>query len=222
MIGFAAFTLVTVAALKEKGVKNPDDIHSPTGGYRLILSAGIPLPGDLNTVAGRRLLGITDPQNSVYAGAHFTPLRLWAGQDISCLNLTKPTTPTILGLPPEFIQRKAFKPGETIQAKENFWELLDSDQGQAIPVIADSDTLEYVLQIGVGDTIDITDAAGVDRKLKLVASVSRSIFQGQLLMSDGNFRKLFPAVSGHGMALVDFPGVQKTDMPTRERDWRES
>ena len=79
-----------------------------------------------------------------------------------------------------------------------FWPMLQSDQGGEIPVIADADTQEYVLQIGLGDTIAITDQLGVPRKLKLVATVAKSIFQGQLLMSESNFLKLFPAQGGFG------------------------
>ena len=80
LIGFAAFTLITVAALKQNGVNNPDDRNSETGGYRLILNADIPLTGDLNTVEGRRILGMRQPDDPIYAGVHFTPLRQWAGR----------------------------------------------------------------------------------------------------------------------------------------------
>ncbi|HWE02956.1 MAG TPA: ABC transporter permease [Tepidisphaeraceae bacterium] len=216
LIAFAAFTLITVAALKQNGVLNPDDRNSEAGGYRLVLSAGIPLTGDLNTVEGRRLLGIRDPNDPIYAGVHFTPLRQWAGQDISCLNLTKPTAPTILGLPAAMIQRGGFIPGDAISNTGNFWTLLDSDQGDEIPVIADSDTQEYVLKIELGGAISITDQLGVTRNLKLVATVAHSIFQGQLLMSDGNFRKLFPAQSGFGVALIDLGDVAPGERADRQ------
>ena len=39
--------------------------------------------------------------------------------------------------------------------------------------------------------IDIVDQPGQPRKLKVVATIKHSIFQGQVLMSDANFRKLF-------------------------------
>ncbi|HZK80049.1 MAG TPA: FtsX-like permease family protein, partial [Humisphaera sp.] len=217
LIGFAAFTLITVAALKQEGVNNPDDRNSETGGYRLILSAGIPLTGDLNTVEGRRILGMRQPDDPIYAGVHFTPLRQWAGQDISCLNLTKPTAPTILGLPDTMIKRGGFAPGDALSKTDNFWKLLDSNQGEEIPVIADSDTQEYVLQIELGGIIPTTDQLGVPRKLKLVATVAHSIFQGQLLMSDTNFRKLFPAQSGFGTVLIDL-----TDVPADQRAKRQT
>ncbi|HZL34617.1 MAG TPA: ABC transporter permease [Tepidisphaeraceae bacterium] len=206
LIGFAAFTLITVAAMQQQGIKDPGRRDSPTGGYRLILSAAIPLTGDLNTVEGRQLLGIREPRNPLWRNVHFTALRRWAGQDISCLNLTKPSSPTILGVPPEMIERNAFIKGDAITTAKNPWQLLDSDQGEEIPVIADADTQEYVLQVPLKGTIPITDQLGRPRKLVLVATIAHSIFQGQLLMSDANFRKLFPAQSGFGVVLIDVPG----------------
>jgi hypothetical protein len=155
-------------------------------------------------VEGRKILGFKKPDDPLYAGVHFTMIRKWAGQDISCLNLTKPNSPTILGIPHEMIERGGFIPGESIE-KGKLWSLLESDQGDQIPVICDSDTQEYVLQIPLGGTIPITDQLGTPRKLMLVATISHSIFQGQLLMGDGNFRKLFPAQSGFGMSLAEAP-----------------
>src|SRR6185437_5880655 len=150
----------------------------------------------------RKILGFKKPEDPLYTGVHFTMLRRWAGQDISCLNLTKPNSPTILGIPHTMIERGGFIPGDSIE-KGKLWTLLESDQGAEIPVICDSDTQEYVLQIPLGGTIPITDQLGTPRKLKLVATIAHSIFQGQLLMGDANFRKLFPAQSGFGMALVE-------------------
>ena len=212
LIGFAAFTLITVAAMQQNGTPDPDKHNSETGGYRLIINADIPLLGDLNTVEGRRILGFREPDSPIFNGVHFTPLRMWHGQDISCLNLTRPNSPTILGVPKELIDRNAFIQDSAISKTGNLWTLLDSDQGSEIPVIADADTQEYVLQIPLGGTLEMQDQLGTQRTLKLVATVAHSIFQGQLLMSDGNFRALFPAQSGFGLVLVDVPGAppQKT------------
>ncbi|MDB5289326.1 MAG: FtsX-like permease family protein [Phycisphaerales bacterium] len=218
LISFAAFALITVAAMKQEGTKDPGDPHSETGGYRLILTANIPLTGDLNSPDGRRLLGIKDPADASWRNVHFTPLRMWAGQDISCLNLTKPSSPTILGLPDEMIRRGGFVKGAALTPAppgKSFWDLLDSDQGDEIPVIADADTQEYVLQIPLGGTMPITDQLGRPQKLKLVATVAGSIFQGQLLMGDANFKNLFPAQSGFGMVLIDTPPGQEGTVAKR-------
>ena len=104
LIAFAAFTLITVAAFRQSAPTNTGEAASGSGGYRLIVNAGIPLLGDLNTRQGRKVLGMTDAADPIWNDVHFVSLRRWAGQDISCLNLTQPTTPTILAVPPELMQ----------------------------------------------------------------------------------------------------------------------
>lgn len=211
LIGFAAFTLITVAAFREGTPTNTDDPTMGSGGYRLIATAGIPLLGDLNTQQGRRILGMTDAADPMWDGVHFISMRRWKGQDISCLNLTQPTTPTILSVPPQLMQapdkehkhRFTFAEG----AGENPWLLLNEPQSDGtIPIIADANTAQYILHLdSLGKTIDVPDSGGISRKLKLVATLSNSIFQSELLMSEANFRRLYPSVDGFGVALVDCP-----------------
>ena len=127
--------------MKQNGVKNPDDRNSETGGYRLILSAGILFNANRLSSLEWKLVGIEPAADPLFDGVHFTQLRQWAGQDVSCLNLTRPNSPTILGIPPEMIARGGFVPGDTIE-KGKTWELLDSNQKDEVPVIVDSDMAE--------------------------------------------------------------------------------
>jgi len=55
LIAFAAFTLVTVAAMKEGPPTDTDQKTSGAGGFRLILQADIPLGGDLGSEKGREI-----------------------------------------------------------------------------------------------------------------------------------------------------------------------
>jgi len=197
--------------MQQNGAPNPDELHSGTGGYRLILNADIPLLGDLNTVEGRKILGFRQPDAPIFAGVHFTPMRMWQGQDISCLNLTRPTAPTILSVPHELFERNGFVQGSAISKTDNVWSLLEAGAGDSIPVLADADTQEYVLKMEIGDTMKITDQLGVERSLKLVGTLKSSIFQGQLLMGEANFRRLFPSQSGFGVVLIDMRKAQSQD-----------
>jgi ABC-type lipoprotein release transport system permease subunit len=72
-----------------------------------------------------------------------------------------------------------------------------------IPVIADDETARYILKLGIGETISIPDQNGQPHALQLVATLAGSIFQGELLMSEANFRRLFPSSSGWGVVLVE-------------------
>jgi ABC-type antimicrobial peptide transport system permease subunit len=201
LIAFASFTLVTVASMKATPPADTTNKHSGTGGYQLILTADLPLLGDLNTTQGRDILGIRDTNNPLWSRAKFTALRTWAGQDISCLNLTRPTAPTILGVPREFQLRDGF------EFNRGRWNLLDQvdKENKTIPVIADDETATYILKLKLNETLDITDQLGRPQKLRLVATLSHSMFQSELLMSEYNFLRLFPHQSGAGTVLIECP-----------------
>jgi ABC-type lipoprotein release transport system permease subunit len=201
LIAFAAFTLVTVASMKEGPPADTHEKSSGAGGYRLILQADIPLAGDLGSPRGRELLGVDlKPEEAAALDrARFMSLRSWAGQDISCLNLTRPSTPTILAVPHAMVERGGFTAG-----KQNVLAPLEKPiANNEVPVITDAETATYILKLSVGDTMDITDQRGVARKLKLAGTLEHSIFQSEMLMSEDNFRQLFPAQSGFGTVLVE-------------------
>jgi hypothetical protein len=205
LIAFAAFTLVTVASMKEGP---PDDTHkrsSGAGGYRLIVQADIPLLADPSTVAGRISLGLDDPEAPIWNNVKFTAMRSWAGQDISCLNLTKPSQPTILAVPPSMVERNAFDFAASTEKPANRWTLLDKPlkDEQDVPVVTDAETAQYILHLGLGDAMPITDQLGRPHNLRLVGTLKHSIFQGEMLMSEANFLKLFPSQAGFGRVLVE-------------------
>jgi hypothetical protein len=206
LIAFASFTLVTVASMKATPPADTTNKHSGTGGYQLILTADLPLLGDLNTKQGRDLLGIRDTNNPLWSRARFTAMRTWAGQDISCLNLTRPTAPTILGVPHEMALRDGF------EFNRGGWNLLDQvdNENKTIPVIADDETATYILKLKLNESLDITDRLGRPQKLRLVATLSHSMFQSELLMSEFNFLRLFPHQSGAGAVLIE---CHPADMP---------
>src|SRR5207248_3688971 len=82
---------------------------------------------------------------------------------------------------------------------------LDRDLGpDVVPVVADANSLTYVLHKRLGD--DVVIARG-DRpvRLRIVAALSDSIFQGELLMTDPRFVQLFPEQEGYRFLLIDAP-----------------
>lgn len=204
LIALAAFTLVTVASLKQGEPQDTQKKTSGAGGYRLILQAAVPLTADLSTSQGRELLGITYPDAEIWSRATFVSMRMWSGQDVSCLNLTRPDNPTILAVPSNISWAGRF------DNSKNPWPKLDEPTGDAsvVPVIADHETAAYILHLGIGDTMPIVDPHGQARRLKLVATLDHSIFQSELLMSEANFLRLFPNQSGFGTVLVETQNEQ--------------
>ena len=59
-------------------------------------------------------------------------------------------------------------------------------------MIGDADSMTYVLHKAIGDEI-VMDRGGRQVRMKLVATLSDSIFQSELLMSEANFLRTSPS-----------------------------
>jgi ABC-type antimicrobial peptide transport system permease subunit len=228
LIALASFTLVTVSSMESSTPGDTFDRHSGAGGYGLIVQTDIPLFGDLNTLKGREvLMRLPSARDPRWEKARFVMMRKWAGQDISCLNITRPDSPTILSVPGAFtdnyskVHRGRFDFATLPGLMHNPWDALDQPQpdDDTIPVIADDESAKYIMHLDVGDTLTIHDATGRPRKLKLVATLAGSIFQSEMLMSEANFLKLFPAQGGFSTVLVD---TTPTDLPQVEQLLRDT
>jgi len=73
-----------------------------------------------------------------------------------------------------------------------------------IPVIADANSMTYVLHLKVGDELVLNRNEGPVR-LRLVGALADSVFQSELLMSEKNFLRLFPSEQGYRFFLIDAP-----------------
>jgi putative ABC transport system permease protein len=73
----------------------------------------------------------------------------------------------------------------------------------AIPVIGDLNTLQYSLKKGLGDSILFPDADQPEYALQVVGMLDSSIFQGVLVLSDQNLKRIAPEVTGKEWFLVE-------------------
>jgi hypothetical protein len=94
----------------------------------------------------------------------------------------------------------------------NPWLLLNRDNlggpddpAPIVPVIGDANSMTYVLHKQVGDDI-IFPLAGGEIRLRLVATLADSLLQGELIMSEANFTRLFPDEEGSRFFLMEVPG----------------
>jgi ABC-type antimicrobial peptide transport system permease subunit len=101
----------------------------------------------------------------------------------------------------------------TPEQVENPWLLLDQSLGEnedgtpVVPAIVDFNTAQYSLHKGaIGDRVLVTDGAGRTVQLEFVGFLQNSIFQGELLIGEKSFLRLFPEVSGYRFFLVDVDG----------------
>jgi ABC-type antimicrobial peptide transport system permease subunit len=79
-----------------------------------------------------------------------------------------------------------------------------------VPVILEKNTANYALQLwgGLGETFEISDGRGNTVQLRVVALLADSIFQGDLIVNESAFLRLFPAASGCRFFLVETPPEQ--------------
>jgi putative ABC transport system permease protein len=210
LIASAAFIIVSVGAFRREGGDLTSDPRSGTGGYVLFAESELPLLHNPNDAAGREALMIQAPDVSA---AQFTRFRVRSGEDASCLNLYRPTNPTIIAPEAGFIERNRFSFASTIDSSEaeraNPWLLLNREfEDKSVPVIGDATSMQYVLHVSVGDTFSIDTGGPSPLVLRFVGALRDSVLQGELLMSETQFVRLFPQQQGYRLFLVDAPSVR--------------
>jgi hypothetical protein len=219
LIAFAAFIIVAVDSFRRSGVSAADR-KSGTGGYPLLAESLLPIVHDPNTADGRESLNLNTTEAAL-KDLSFVNLRVRPGDDTSCLNLYQPRNPKIVAAPESFINDNRFtfqnSLASTTEEQNNPWLLLDRQfENGTVPVIGDANSLTYVLHLKVGDEL-VVDGANGPLKLRVVAALSDSIFQSELLMSEKNFLRLFPTEEGYRMFLIDAPNPQAVSTTLEDR-----
>ena len=213
----ATFILISVDTFRRDGLVDVTDPRSGTGGYALLVDTVLPFALDPNSDEGRELLGV-----SSFADTVVTPFRVLPGDDASCLNLYEPLQPRIMGVTQTFVSEGRFTFGSSLEGSDeeraNPWLLLErEDLDGAIPVVADANSMTYVLHRSLGEEI-VFSHRGRDVRLKIVAALSDSLFQSELLMSEANFTQLFPEQEGYAFLLVKTPDVELSSVSSAIED----
>jgi len=205
LIASATFLLISVESFHREGaVAGGRD--SGTGGYRLAAESVRPIYYNLNDTAGRETLNLAGQNDT-----NFVSFRLKPGDDASCLNLYEPRNPRVLGAPQTFLREGRFAWSSSLaltpEDKANPWLLLErrSIAADVIPAVADANSLQYVLHKKVGEIVEVPGSRGVPIRLQIVAALSDSLFQSELIISEENFRRAFPDIQGFRVFLIDAP-----------------
>jgi len=210
LVASATFVIVALQAFRLEAETGDHGRETGTGGFALLAEASVPLPSDLNTADGRAALGMSDDANETLVGVAVMPFRLRTGDETSCLNLYRPRDPRILGATEAMIQRGGFRFGPTLaeseQERENPWTLLyRAFADGAVPVIGDESAVIWQLHLGLGKDLVIKGGRGRDVRLRLVALLKGSVLQGELVIAETEFARLFPSISGHSFFLIETP-----------------
>lgn len=204
------FILISISIFRPDERQNLNTPTSGTGGFSLIGESTLPIVKDLNTTNGLAYYGIDSAE---IGSPNFVQFRVKEGDEASCLNLNRAQKPRILGVDwRQLSGRFTFTMLPKNYNGTNFWELLQVDTNILanpdnapieIPAIGDSASIQWAMGKKIGDTIDYVDEFGRQIKLKIVAGVENSILQGNLIISEEAFKKLFPSCDGYQFFLID-------------------
>jgi ABC-type lipoprotein release transport system permease subunit len=209
LIGFATFALVSVVAFRRDGTGASLDRTSGTGGFALMAESAVPLMHDPNTADGRASLGL-DAREPLLDGASIARVRLRPGDDASCLTLYQPRNPRIIGVDPKTLEGRFTFAGAD-QASP--WTRLDTPLADGeVPAIADQTTLTYVFHLGVGDVFEFAPDGVTPVRFRIVAALSDSLLQSELIISDAHFVRLFPRHEGYRVWLVEAPAERASEV----------
>jgi putative ABC transport system permease protein len=210
LIALSTFIIVAVDAFRRNDRSTSQDKKSGSGGFPLMAESLLPLVHDPNTNDGRAALNIgNDAGSALLQNTTLTRFRLRPGDDASCLNLYAPGNPRMLGATEQLINsnRFAFQSSlaNTNEEKMNPWLLLNRELDQnVVPVIADANSMTYVLHKKIGDELAIARDQGAIR-VRFVGALADSVFQSELIISEKNFMRLFPDQQGYRFFLIDAP-----------------
>ena len=196
LVASSTFIILSVESFRHDPTHGEPTFHSGDGGFRWMGESDVPTYH--LSFGGEKGL----PEISVFS------LRVRPGEDASCLNLYRPSRPTLLGATDELIGRGGFAFQATLAESaaevEHPWRLLDNEREDgAIPVFGDANSVNYILHLGLGEHLEVTDERGENRRLVIAGLLSRSVFQSQLIMSERNFLDLFPSHSGFNFFMIE-------------------
>lgn len=207
LLAAASFVIVTVAANSiDFSHIDVRDRAAGTGGFALVATSSVPLRFDPATAEGRANLGFLPEEQEALAGTEIISLLRSPGEDISCLNIARPTHPRLLGVSNALVARDGFvvRTAEPAPAG-NPWRLLGEDVGEEdIPAFGDAAGVQWQLHSGLGRRYPISTPGG-EVELRFVGLLSGSIFQSDLLVPAAALRRLYPQVAGPSYLLIDAP-----------------
>ncbi|MCA9259015.1 MAG: ABC transporter permease, partial [Planctomycetales bacterium] len=201
----ASFLLIGLGAFRL------DPSEAGGGGFDLLATSDVPVHVDLATADGRRDVGFSQADNAMLEQATVVGFRVQAGEDASCLNLYQTSQPRILGTPTALAAASRFTWGPTapLASGASPWSLLENDLGRdaagkpIVPMILDQNTAMYSLKLyRVGDQFAILDGSDQPTTLQVVGMLAGSVLQGDLLIGEEAFTRLFPNVAGKQFFLI--------------------
>ncbi|MHC5064747.1 MAG: FtsX-like permease family protein [Planctomycetota bacterium] len=219
LLASGTFLVVAVQSNRLEPPGDPSLRASGTGGFTLFGRSTLPVLRDLDSAAGREAYALDDED---LAGVELLPLRVREGDDASCLNLSLPQNPRLVGVDASALaERGSFQFAGMLGPRgerevSDPWKLLDADYGENVmPAIGDAASVTWTLHKGLGDGLQYVDEEGQSFHVVIVGTVSNSILQGNLVVAAERFERRFPSASGYRMFLIDVAAERREEVAQR-------
>lgn len=207
LVAIASFLILSMSLFQA----SPDE--AGTGRFAFIGKSSHAIHVDLANPAKQK--DAVGPKMAALSSLEFVPIRVRGGDDASCNNLYQASQPQVLGISNRMASidqkpdgRSAFAWFATGNSKDATpWNRLqsaaDGTLDSPVPVVLDQNTALWALHLGgyVGEKFSYTFD---DQKVffQTVGVSQNTILQGSLIVSESNFEKLFPSITGHRMFLI--------------------
>ena len=207
LLASGVFMVVALNAFRQDATLVPSERQSGTGGFALVGSSSLPVYEDLNTASGQAVWGLEEEETRA---VRVVPFRAREGEEASCLNLNRAQTPRVLGVEARLLaERDAFPvaavaSGVALAKGASPWTLLNQKPTDgSLPAIMDQYSAMFALGKQVGDEVVVPDGQGNPVRLRLVALLAGTVLQGNVIIGDAAFVKLYPDTGGYKYFLVD-------------------
>jgi len=207
-LSMGVFTVFAVG-LNRPDFSDSDNIQQARGGYQYYVDCRVPIQYDLNQPEVRQKLSLTQLPDSTV----FLPFLRHTLDEASCLNLNKVSTPTVLGV--DLREMTAF--GLTATSTTSYSPSIvkvtvDSYSPSGVggassgavgaSIYLDEESLIWSLMKSVGDTLYYNTRMGEHTPVVIAGSYPTGIFHGCAIMSQEDFRRLWPDESGVEVLLI--------------------
>ncbi len=202
--------LVTAIGLNRVSPPAAQERRSGTGGFTFWFETLTPMAEDPDTPAGRQTYDLTD---SLWQQVRFFSMRRMSGDDASCLNLSRSRQAPLLGIKSaNMAARRAFSFVQKVKEVDDPWQALEVMDAEVVPGIVDHTVLQWGLGRSLGDTLIYKNQAGHPVKIRIIAGLANSVFQGYVLISESALLQQFPAQTGFNLFLVDAAGADAREV----------
>lgn len=192
--------IVFSVGLNRKGFADSSQLRTGTGGYTLWCESSVPVYHNMATQSGKEKLSLTALPND----ARILQCLRYNADDASCLNLNKVTNPTVLGVNMNELPASDFQIEQNIYSldREGVFRQMQSHTGNVYPALVDATVLTWSLMINIGDTLWYEDDRGQNVALRIVGTLSNSIFQGNILIDRNLFSEIWEETTGSEVFLL--------------------